>query len=165
MVQHQARRGGVQPRESPADQALGPLRGRAPTTPITLLVTLTAQQQREFTACAKTCGLDLAAWVVQCAAVQAAAVIDALQAPQRHSRAKVLAANEPANARNRERRRVREHDEHDEHDETPTELDTRNEAPDARDEVPARDAAAAKGSTLAAARTYNARFRARSKDP
>jgi hypothetical protein len=51
-----------------------------------LQITLTSQQQRDFTACAETCGLDLANWIVQCASVQAAAVIDALQAPERAER-------------------------------------------------------------------------------
>jgi hypothetical protein len=54
--------------------------------PEALQITLTPQQQHDFAACAETCGLDLEAWIVQCAAVQAAAVIDALQASQRGQR-------------------------------------------------------------------------------
>ena len=75
---------------------------------ISITLQLTPQQQQDFTACAKTCGLDLAVWIVQCASVQAAAVIDAVQATPRHNRFEKLADNEPINARNRERRRVRE---------------------------------------------------------
>jgi hypothetical protein len=49
-------------------------------------IKLSAQQCFDFTACAKACGLDLAAWIVQCADVQAAAAIDAMQAGQRGQR-------------------------------------------------------------------------------
>lgn len=52
----------------------------------TLQIILTTQQRNEFTVCARACGLDLEAWIVQCAAVQAAAVIDAMQAPLRGQR-------------------------------------------------------------------------------
>lgn len=54
--------------------------------PETLLIKLSAQQHSDFTTCAKMCGLDLVAWIVQCADVQAAAAIDALQASQRVQR-------------------------------------------------------------------------------
>ena len=78
------------------------------STALTLQVPLSAQQRREFTACAEACGLDLVTWLVQCAAVQASAVIDAVQATQRKRRKQELAANEPANSQSRERRRARE---------------------------------------------------------
>ena len=102
---------------------------------VTLQVSLTDQQQREFTACAEACGLELVTWLVQCASVQAAAVIDAVQATQRKRRKQELAANEPANSQSRERRRARERT------------------------GPAK--APTESATLEAARSYNARFRAR----
>jgi hypothetical protein len=56
------------------------------TVPEALLIKLSAQQRHDFAACAGMCGLDLTAWIVQCADVQAAAAIDALQASQRAQR-------------------------------------------------------------------------------
>lgn len=58
----------------------------AMTAPETLQIKLSAQQRREFGACAQMCGLDLAAWIVQCAEVKAADAIDAMQASQRGDR-------------------------------------------------------------------------------
>ena len=58
----------------------------AMTTPEPLQIKLSAQQRREFTMCAQMCGLELAAWIVQCADVKAADAIDAMQATQRVER-------------------------------------------------------------------------------
>lgn len=58
----------------------------AMTTPEPLQLKLSAQQRRDFTACAQMCGLELAAWIVQCADVKAADAIDAMQAEQRVER-------------------------------------------------------------------------------
>lgn len=58
----------------------------AVTSPELLQIKLSAQQRRDFTACAQMCGLELAAWIVQCADVKAADAIDALQAEQRTKR-------------------------------------------------------------------------------
>jgi hypothetical protein len=90
-----------------------------------LKISLSAQQQQAFTACAEVCGLDLATWVVQCAAVQAAAVIDAMQASQRGQR---QSRKKPRDC-SRTRRIMTE------------------------------------STTMEAARSYNARFRARAKSP
>jgi hypothetical protein len=53
------------------------------TVPNVLLIKLSTQQHHDFAECAKACGLDLVNWIVQCADVQAAAAIDAMQALQR----------------------------------------------------------------------------------
>ena len=58
----------------------------AMTTPEPLQIKLSVQQRRDFTACAQMCGLELAAWIVQCADVKAADAIDAMQAEQRTER-------------------------------------------------------------------------------
>jgi len=58
----------------------------AMTTPEALQIKLSTQQRRDFTACAQMCGLELAAWIVQCADVKAADAIDAMQALQRVQR-------------------------------------------------------------------------------
>jgi len=55
--------------------------------PTVLQIKLSAHQHHDFAACAEVCGLDLETWILQCADVQAAAVIDAMQAPQRQQRA------------------------------------------------------------------------------
>ena len=58
----------------------------ARTHPELLQIKLSAQQRRDFTACAQMCGLELTAWIVQCADVKAADAIDAMQAEQRAER-------------------------------------------------------------------------------
>lgn len=56
------------------------------TAPDFIQIKLSAQQRHDFGACAQGCGLDLVAWIVQCADVQAAAAIDAMQALHRSPR-------------------------------------------------------------------------------
>lgn len=47
---------------------------------------LTEDQVRDFVQCAQACGLTVGQWVIECAEVQAAAVRDAMQAPERRQR-------------------------------------------------------------------------------
>jgi hypothetical protein len=109
--------------------------GRPPAV-TTVALELSAEQARDFAACADACGLILERWIVECAAVKAADVIDAVQATDRRRRAAELADNEPTNARNRARRaRVRK---------TPP--------------LPPQES-----ETLQAARALNERFRTRAK--
>jgi hypothetical protein len=95
------------------------------TAPETLQITLTAQQHRDFTICAETCGLDLVAWIVQCATVHATAAIDALQALQRK--------HPPAHGNTRRHARMTQ--------------------------------TSSKSTTLEASRSYNTKFRSRSRNP
>lgn len=73
---------------------------------LTVPVVLDEIQAREFSACAKACGLSIEDWILDCARVKAAQVIDAIQATARRARATTRVDNEPNNARDRERRRV-----------------------------------------------------------
>lgn len=101
------------------------------TTPEVFQIKLSAQQLRDFSASAQMCGLDLAAWIVQCADVRAAAAIDAMQALQRVQRPD----------RKKQRPRLR----------------AAAETPAA--ETPAAETATSV--TMKAARSYNERFRRR----
>jgi Tfp pilus assembly protein PilP len=101
-----------------------------------LQIKLTSQQHHAFTTCSETCGLDLETWILQCAEVKAAAVIDALQAPLRKER------------QSRKKQRPYARTERDETEET--------EETEAADVVPEKSA---QSPTLEAARSYNARFR------
>lgn len=111
----------------------------AMTTPEVLQIKLSVQQRRDFTACAQMCGLELTAWIVQCADVKAADAIDAMQAAQRVERP----------SRKKQKPRLRS--------ESPTV------------EMPAVERARSSGvggtsrknATLKAARSYNERFRRR----
>lgn len=66
---------------------------------------LDANQQRDFERCAYAAGMSLRDWIVQCAQVQAANAIDALQAEERRRRR--TGANAELNAKHREQRRRR----------------------------------------------------------
>lgn len=74
------------------------------TAPGEVRLVLTSAQARDFTACAEAAGLTLERWLLECAAVQAAQVIDALQAPVRRARNAARLVNEAQNAQHRERR-------------------------------------------------------------
>jgi hypothetical protein len=113
------------------------------TAPEALLIKLSAQQRHDFAACARGCGLDLAAWIVQCADVQAAAAIDAMQALQRIQR--------PDRKKQRPRQRAEPTDENFTTD------DPAPKGPAVKE--PTNKSATVKEATLKAARTYNERFR------
>jgi hypothetical protein len=119
------------------------------TAPETLLIKLSTQQHHDFAACARVCGLDLAAWIVQCADVQAAAAIDAMQSLQRVQRP------------DRKKQRPRQRTEHSA-DENLTVEDPTPKGPAVKE--PTNKSAAIKETTLKAARTYNERFRRRADD-
>lgn len=72
-------------------------------------ISLTAEQARDFARCARVAGVDLDQWIVQCAAVQAANAIDAMQATarRRRSQASEEASNKPVNVRRRLAARLR----------------------------------------------------------
>lgn len=108
--------------------------GRVPAAS-SIVIELTAEQARDFAACAEVAGLTIERWIVECAQVKAADVIDAVQATERQARAEIAA--EPGNTRNRERNRVRAR--------------LPKAPPPPESEV------------MAAARAFNARFRTRTK--
>jgi len=64
-----------------------------------ITIELTDAQEREFTACATVAGISLDQWIAECAAVKAASVIDALQAPLRAERVSSKNSNSAINYR------------------------------------------------------------------
>lgn len=68
---------------------------------------ITIDEVRALAACSDTCGLSLGKWILECAQVQAAQVIDAAQATERKVRALRREANSgnPENARRRRERK------------------------------------------------------------
>jgi len=97
-----------------------------------ITITLTADQERSFTRCADAARVPLDRWIVECAAVHAANVIDVLQADARRKRAEVRADNATATA-------------------------ARARLP----RKPRAKAAPEQSATLKAAREYNAQFRSK----
>lgn len=59
----------------------------------TITLTLTEDQERVFARCADAARVPLERWIVECASVHAANVIDVLQADARRQRAVVRASN------------------------------------------------------------------------
>lgn len=74
-------------------------------------IELTETQEREYRACAETCGMSITRWIEECAAVRAAAVIDAIQAPTRHAANALRVSNSTVNRRTSRRRRQAEQNE------------------------------------------------------
>lgn len=74
---------------------------RPTSNPVDLL---TSSQRADFTACAESCGLTLAQFMVQATAVCVANRIDAVQAAERKARLRVKQVNEDTTARLRKQR-------------------------------------------------------------
>lgn len=74
---------------------------RPTSNPVDLL---TDDERARFTACAESCGLTLAQFMVQATAVCVANRIDAVQAAERKARLRVKQVNEDTTARIRRRR-------------------------------------------------------------
>jgi len=64
----------------------------------TITITLTEDQQRAFARCADAALVPLERWIVECASVHAANVIDVLQADERRRRAEIRDENASASA-------------------------------------------------------------------
>lgn len=79
------------------------------TADILCQLKLTAAQARDFARCARVAGVELEDWMIQCAAVQAAHAIDAMQAAERRRRSERLeaSASRPINTRRAMDRRAR----------------------------------------------------------
>lgn len=82
-------------------------RARPVLRPGEICLVLTSDQARDFAACAAACGLSTERWIVECAAVHAAAAIDALQAEDRRRRLGRGSDNAALNAKHREQRKRR----------------------------------------------------------
>lgn len=68
-------------------------------------IELTETQEREYRACAEASGISIERWIGECAAVKAAAVIDAIQAPMRRDANASRAVNSAVNHRKSQLRR------------------------------------------------------------
>jgi len=64
----------------------------------TITLTLTEDQERAFARCADAARVPLERWIVECASVHAANVIDVLQADARRQRAEIRDTNTSATA-------------------------------------------------------------------
>lgn len=120
-------------------------------TPEVLQIKISAEQHRNFAACARMCGLGLEAWIVQCADVRAADVIDAVQIAQRGQRP------------DRKPQRPRPPRAHASKKETEESLTTEDAsaAKNSASKTPSIKRSTSQTATLRAARSYNERFRRR----